>query len=535
MHKRHADVYLLKTGPMESFGHPVKSRVRDAEKRCRMVLHYRETGHAPPGKNPGHAGVIDCGRRSGRPFGRFARMIIPLSGIRFGWCMKSTQYYRNIIDSLGQVPVDADRIRVLFSAKEYKAEVLNLIEKAERRIYIVALYLQDDAAGREILEALYLAKQKKPELDIKVFIDFHRAQRALIGEEGQPGNVGMYRAMSSRYEHQIDILGVPVKGRELFGVLHLKGSVFDDQVFYTGASLNNVYLHQEDKYRCDRYHILQDPVLAEIMTDYLFRYIVASPAVQPLDREEIPTAKQLKISIRHFKKNLRKARYDYPHVPPVDGQVGITPLAGFGRRHNSLNKTIHHLMRSAESHVMLLTPYFNLPGVLAREIKALLRRNIKVSIVTGDKVANDFYISPGEPFNKIGALPYIYEINLRRFAKTHRKAVEAGRLNLHLWSHDAHTFHLKGLYCDDRYKIITGNNLNPRAWRLDLENGLLIHDHNRNLERIVKEEMDQIFTNTTRLGSHEEIEDIPDYPLEVRKVLSRVRKSKFDILLKKLL
>ena len=30
------------------------------------------------------------------------------------------------------------------------------------------------------------------------------------------------------------------------------------------------------------------------------------------------------------------------------------------------------------------------------------------------------------------------------------------------------------MWVDDRYTLLTGNNLNPRAFRLDLENGLLI-------------------------------------------------------------
>ena len=40
---------------------------------------------------------------------------------------------------------------------------------------------------------------------------------------------------------------MPVQTRELFGVLHLKGFVIDDCVIYSGASLNNVYLHKFDK------------------------------------------------------------------------------------------------------------------------------------------------------------------------------------------------------------------------------------------------------------------------------------------------
>jgi Phosphatidylserine/phosphatidylglycerophosphate/cardiolipin synthases and related enzymes len=49
-------------------------------------------------------------------------------------------------------------------------------------------------------------------------------------------------------------------------------------------------------------------------------------------------------------------------------------------------------------------------------------------------------------------------------------------LNLHLWRDGDNTYHLKGMWIDQRYTLLTGNNLNPRAFRLDLENALLIDD-----------------------------------------------------------
>ena len=81
--------------------------------------------------------------------------------------------------------VAADQFQILSSAKDFKSRILSLIAHATQRIYLIALYLQDDEAGREILSALYAAKQRNPSLDIKVFVDFHRAQRGLIGKGKQ--------------------------------------------------------------------------------------------------------------------------------------------------------------------------------------------------------------------------------------------------------------------------------------------------------------------------------------------------------------
>lgn len=436
---------------------------------------------------------------------------------------------------MDQIPVDGNRIQVLLSAKDYRDRTLSLIASAKKRIYIVALYLQDDAGGMAVLEALYQAKAANPELDIKVFVDFHRAQRALIGEEGHEGNVAMYRKMRAKYPHPIDILGVPVKGRELFGVLHLKGSVFDDHLLYTGASFNNVYLHQEERYRYDRYYVMENAKLSGTMVGFLRGHFLNNPAVRALDVQRIDTVRELKPSIRRFKGKLRRSTYDYSHEKPAAGQVGISLLTGFGLRRNRLNRTIHDLMRSASKRVVLLTPYFNPPAPVLRDIRALLRRGVKVVLVTGDKIANDFYIPPEEPFSKITALPYLYEGNLRRFVKRHGKAIAGGLLDVHLWRNGDNTFHLKGVYCDDSLQLITGSNLNPRAWRLDLENGLLIHDRKGVLKKTVEEEFAMILRHTRRLRSHEELEDIADYPEAVRKFLSRLKRAKADLLVKKLL
>ncbi|KPB47982.1 CDP-diacylglycerol--serine O-phosphatidyltransferase [Pseudomonas savastanoi pv. phaseolicola] len=78
------------------------------------------------------------------------------------------------------------------------------------------------------------------------------------------------------------IYGVPVQTRELFGVLHLKGSVIDDCVIYSGASINNVYLHKLDKYRLDRYHLIESAPLADAFQNLVQREILPSPAVPPL-------------------------------------------------------------------------------------------------------------------------------------------------------------------------------------------------------------------------------------------------------------
>ena len=101
------------------------------------------------------------------------------------------------------IVVSSGDIEVFSTPKQYQQQLLSLIASARQRIYISALYLQDDDAGREVLHALYQAKAKTSDLDIKIFVDYHRGQRGLIGEKGSLGNRALYLALAEQYEQKI--------------------------------------------------------------------------------------------------------------------------------------------------------------------------------------------------------------------------------------------------------------------------------------------------------------------------------------------
>lgn len=72
-------------------------------------------------------------------------------------------------------------IEVVPDAATYRSCLLERIANATRRIVIVALYLQEDEAGQEILDALYQAKAARPSLHIVIVVDWFRARRGLLG------------------------------------------------------------------------------------------------------------------------------------------------------------------------------------------------------------------------------------------------------------------------------------------------------------------------------------------------------------------
>jgi CDP-diacylglycerol--serine O-phosphatidyltransferase len=454
---------------------------------------------------------------------RLARRLLPLSRSRPG------------AEALHAFAIQADDIHTLPDPVAFRHALFARIAQARRRIVLVALYLQDDETGREILDALYAAHRENPDLEIEVYVDWHRARRGLIGKAASEGNAAMYRDYAARCGDGVAIYGVPVQNRELFGVLHLKGFVIDDAVLYSGASINDVYLARHGRYRLDRYHLVQHAGLAESMAAFVRHHLRESEAVQRLDQRPLPATRDMQGAIRHLRRQLLRAHYQVPREPLCEGAVAVTPLMGFGRNDNALNETLLTLLRHARRRVVLFTPYFNLPRPVRAALGQLLRRGCVIDIMVGDKTANDFYIPPTEPFRKIGLLPYLYESNLRRFARTHRSHIEREQLNLWLWRDGDNSYHVKGLLIDDEIAVITGNNLNPRAWALDLENGLVLRDPSHRLVAQHEAEWASLRRHATRLGDYHALENPRRYPIEVRTLLRRLSRVRLDRLLNRLL
>ena len=443
----------------------------------------------------------------------------------------------DFFDGLSTFKISKDDLSILPSTKGYQSKIFELIKSAKKRIYITALYLQDDAAGAAVLTALYEAKQKNPKLDIKVFVDFLRAQRGLVGHTKSIGNVRLYREIHSKYEHPIEIFGVTVKRREFLGVLHLKGLIFDDVLLYTGASINDVYLHYGDRFRADRYHVIESADLADCFVKYLNTNLVNNGTATSLTDADLPSIKSLRANIRRQKILLRGSGYQFHRNNRTEKNdtISLTPIIGFGRRKNQLNKTILQLIKETEKEVVIFTPYFNFPTKAYKAVLRLLRKSKKVTVIVGDKRANDFFIPEDKKFEKIGILPYVYESNLKRFLKSNQQHIDAGHLNVHLWKDQSNSFHLKGINSDQSKYLITGHNINPRAWRLDLENGILIQDPEQELLTKFDTELELVMANCTKINHFDEIDNPAEYPAEARKFLKNMKRTRIDRLLNQFL
>ncbi len=447
--------------------------------------------------------------------------------------MLQTLLNRRRLAKLPKTDLVAETVSVLWSAADYKSTVLDLIQRAQHRIVITALYLQADEAGEQILRALFAAKQQKPDLQVTVYVDYHRARRGLIGQEGARTNNDFYREIAKDYDLPIQIIGVPVKKRELFGVLHLKGFVFDQTLLYSGASLNNVYLAEENRYRADRYLVLQNQVMTDSIVQAHQQLFGDEEQTPELLDDEGYVSQAVKRQSRLWLKHAKATRYQYSDK--TDSALRASLLIGLGSRNNELNSTVLALLSVAQHDVLIYTPYFNPPVALARALRKCLKRGVTVTIVVGDKTANDFYIPPGQRFSKIGGLPYFYETILRKFVRANQKFIDSGLLHVKLWKHEDNSYHLKGLSVDGMKHLFTGHNLNPRAFALDFENGIYVEDELQQLKALLEQEKQVITAHANEIVHYSEIETVRDYPEVVQKLLSQLRRIGADLVVKRLI
>lgn len=449
----------------------------------------------------------------------------------------SASYYQHKIDAKPQIAVPAESFRIVNDIPTFKNELKALINQAQCRIYITALYLQDDESGREILDCIYRRSEENPQLEVFILVDFHRAQRGLMGKGKQCGNHVMYREYALNHPRaNVKILGIPVKSKEVFGVLHLKGFVIDDYVLYSGASINNVYLAWDTRYRLDRYQIISNQELADSLVQYIKDFFLTSPAVTDLCQDKIPAVKYIYDKISFLKKNLKHSCYKFnPSHSLSKSEVGIVPLVGLGNIKNQLNHTIIELIDACEKKITICTPYFNMPRPVSKNIARLLKRGCHVTIVVGDKIANDFYIPEDQKFNRVGAVPYMYQGILRDFCQKFQNYIDNGQLDIMLWKDGTNTYHVKGMFVDDNYYLLTGNNINPRAWRMDIENGLLVKDPHKLLRESFAGELNNILTNTKRISNWQEIEDFSQYPERIQNYLRKIYRFKLHLLIKRII
>lgn len=396
--------------------------------------------------------------------------------------------YNKYIKKLPKLKQIKNDIIIIYKTKYFYETIIKKIYEAKKYIYITALYIEQDDAGKKILNSLYKAKSINKKLDIKIIVDLHRANRGKIGEKTKLTNAEWYKKISKKNKNiNIEIFGIPVNTREIFGVFHFKGFLFDNLFIYSGASISNSYLQQKKIYRYDRYHLFKNKELVKIIKNFIDKNLLSSNIIQRLDKKSNFQQKKIKKKIKIFRNKLKNSYFKFKNNVN-NTKLSITPLIGLGKK-NLLNQTIINLMNITKKKITICTPYFNFPKILIYTINKLLKNGKKIEIIVGDKTSSDFYKSPEKPFKIINILPYIYEINLYKIIKKLQYFIDNNQLYIRIWKNNQNSYHIKGIWVDKKWQLITGHNLNPRSWNLDLENAILIHDP----EEVLKKQKKRTF------------------------------------------
>ncbi|KAJ7111960.1 CDP-diacylglycerol-glycerol-3-phosphate 3-phosphatidyltransferase [Mycena epipterygia] len=400
--------------------------------------------------------------------------------------------------------VSPDDIRILSKPTQFYQQLLDMIRRAQTRIFISSLYL--GSSESELVFALTEALRKNPELQIYMLFDLNRSTRPgphstakllvpLIKEYPDRVHVSFFRSPSLR-----GLLAklVPPRFNEGWGTWHAKIYGVDDEVMISGANLNQSYFTD----RQDRYiHFADQRNLSQYCLDFIktvstFSFKLKPPSSSvPIGSHSFreseytiswPTPEIHPHHIHNTAELALSALQDtYRHTTPerVDStKVIMFPLIQAGQfnirdEETTLKLLFEHLdatSNGARPLVDLTSGYF---GLYSEYQNLILRsRNIDCRIVASSPRANGFYGSRGVS----GRIPEGYTLLEQRFMKAVHRAGRASAVHLNEWEREGWTYHAKGIWLSaatgqlPMLTLFGSTNLNSRSAHIDTELSFLM-------------------------------------------------------------
>ncbi|KAF5326651.1 hypothetical protein D9619_004742 [Psilocybe cf. subviscida] len=450
---------------------------------------------------------------------RFIRPILrPISSCRRR-CISTTHLHPSVRDftaSLAEkqpvLQIDPTNIRILNQPSQFYANLLDMINAAERRIFLSTLYI--GAEETELIDTLIHRLRVKPELKLTLILDFNRSTRPgkdstantllpLLQQFPERVTISMFRSPSLR-----GILAkvVPPRFNEGWGTWHAKVYGADDDVMISGANLNKSYFTD----RQDRYIRFSDePLLAQYCFDFLSKVSSFSYNLLPTQNSaETGHADNLYLyssgsytltwpdsnshphqfhslaqsTLSQFQNSYRDTTTrDEPTNPSKALLIPVIQAGQFNIREeeNVFHQLFRYLARQASRSLLDLTSgYFSIYPPYQRLI--LNVPNVDCRIVAAAPKANGFYGSKGVS----GRIPEGYTLYEQRFMRAVSRAgklwkgpspSEGHGVLLNEWEKPGWTYHAKGIWLTptaDSSPTLTlfgSTNLNSRSAHIDTE------------------------------------------------------------------
>ncbi|KAG2146215.1 hypothetical protein DEU56DRAFT_731670 [Suillus clintonianus] len=417
--------------------------------------------------------------------------------------------------------VSSKDVHVLAQPSEFYTNLLNIIRRARRRIFLSSLYI--GFSETELIDTLDDALRRNPGLHLYLNLDYNRSTRP-----GPSSPILSLLPLLRNHEHRVHIslfrspklsatMGkiVPPRFNEGWGTWHAKIYGSDDEVMISGANLNKAYFSN----RQDRYlHFSAQPALADYCFSFLqtvsgfsYRVLAASDGHGPVlhweDTSVSPCRIQAKAErvLSQFQMKHLLSSPSSTSEEHANSDVVIFPVIQAGQfnireEELALSMLFDHLSsreRIGKQPVMDLTSgYFG----LSREYQDLiLKSDIGCSIIAASPKANGFYGSGGLS----GLIPEGYTLLEQRFMSAVRAAsrsspsnVPDGRnISLGEWERDGWTYHAKGIWLSpsvDSPPVLTlfgSTNLNSRSANLDTELSFVMATSSDDLRQKLHEEV----------------------------------------------
>ncbi|KAG8217778.1 hypothetical protein J3R82DRAFT_5939 [Butyriboletus roseoflavus] len=227
------------------------------------------------------------------------------------------------------IPLNATAIRVLDSPPAFYSNLLDIIRRAKRRIFLSSLYI--GASEHQLLASLDSALRQNTRLHLHLTLDYNRSTRPgtdspvlallpLLRAYGPRVHLSLFR--SPKLGGPMTTV-VPPRFNEGWGTWHAKVYGADDQVIISGANLNRSYFTD----RQDRYlHFKAQPKLADYCCSFLqlissFSYnVFSSPGIDaPIIQWPDPSVQPWKIQskVHHALSQFQASRLT-PSLPTSD-------------------------------------------------------------------------------------------------------------------------------------------------------------------------------------------------------------------------
>ncbi|KZS89970.1 hypothetical protein SISNIDRAFT_444667 [Sistotremastrum niveocremeum HHB9708] len=427
-------------------------------------------------------------------------------------------------------PLASKNVKILKEPTDFYAELLNLIRRARRRLFISSLYIGHSET--ELFQTLNDALNQNQTLTLDLHLDALRSTRPgpdspalslLPLIDKFPGRVKVHLFRSPTLRGLMKAV-VPRRFDEGWGTWHAKVYGADDEVILSGANLNESYFTN----RQDRYiHIEKQPQLA----DYCFSFLQTCAAYSYKLKSLPPGSSSLPydliwdnhavshpriLSAAQKDLNALQASFHKDHPLDESAETMISPIIqsqplGMREEERSFLHLFAHLKRQTitryeKPHMDLTSGYFGLHRPYQRFV---IDSGIDCRILVASPEANGFLGSKGLS----GLIPEAYTLLEKRFwnkvlkAKRQWHTEAGGGIELREWRKDGWTYHAKGVWVSPSghepplMTLFGSTNLNSRSAHLDTELSFILVTKSMFLRNQLAAEVKRLRIPSTRVGT----------------------------------